>query len=169
MAQRLNHYDAAFEEYLRETQIPYVVVDEAKRALLHNASLKSMDFIVYSQRTRNLLVDVKGRRFPSGNHKNRHKWENWATRDDLQSLLQWQQVFGEGFRAVLVFAYDIIDARYSAEFDTVFNFRHRAYAFYGVWADEYEAEMRTRSASWETVSLPSQTFRTLRSPIEAFL
>jgi len=34
MAKRSNHYEAAFEEYLRQRQIPYVAVDEKKRALL---------------------------------------------------------------------------------------------------------------------------------------
>ena len=169
MAQRLNHYDAAFEEYLRGTRVPYVVVDEKRRSLLHETSLKSMDFIVYSRRTQNLLVDVKGRRFPSGDGPNRSKWENWATEDDLRSLLRWQQVFGEGFRAVLVFAYHVVDPRWSAELEALFDFRNRTYAFYGVWADQYRAQMRTRSASWETVSLPSRVYRDLRLPIQAFL
>ena len=32
MANRDNHYEAAFEEYLRQRQVPYVAVDEARRA-----------------------------------------------------------------------------------------------------------------------------------------
>jgi hypothetical protein len=169
MAQRLNHYDAAFEEYLRSARVPYVAVDEQRRSLLHEASLKSMDFIVYSQRRQNLLVDVKGRRFPSGGDGCRHKWENWATADDLSSLLSWQGVFGRGFRAALVFAYHIVEPRWKHELAGLFMFRGRSYSFYGVWADEYEAAMRTRSPSWETVSLPSGAFRELRSPIDEFL
>ena len=169
MAQRSNHYDAAFEEFLRGSRTPYVVVDEKRRSLLQEASLKSMDFIVYSRRSQNLLVDVKGRRFPSGKGTNRHKWENWATADDLTSLLGWQQVFGGGFRAVLVFAYHVVESDYEAEFETLFNFRDRTYAFYGVWADEYHAEMRVRSASWETVSLPCSVYRSLRTPLRDFL
>ena len=73
--------------------------ESAARSLLQEASLKSMDFIVYSSQAQNLLVDVKGRRFPSGAGSNRHEWENWATRDDIHSLLRWQSVFGAGFRA----------------------------------------------------------------------
>jgi hypothetical protein len=34
MANRDNHYEAAFEEYLRSKQVPYVAVDEARRSLL---------------------------------------------------------------------------------------------------------------------------------------
>jgi len=169
MAQRHNHYDAAFESYLRGTRVPYVAVDEKRRALLQQVSLKSMDFIVYSQAGRNLLIDVKGRRFPSGAESSPHKWENWTTADDIDSLLRWEQVFGGGFRALLVFAYHILEPRYQSEFEAVYNFADRPYAFYGVWVDDYQAAMRRRSASWETVSLPSGVFRELRLPIHEFL
>lgn len=169
MAKRTNHYDAAFEEYLRTLRTPYVAVDETRRALFSRASLKSMDFIVYSAGRRNLLVDVKGRRFPSGGESQNHKWENWATGDDLDSLLQWEDVFGGDFRAVLVFAYHVISPRWRDQFDTCFEFRNRTYAFYGVWADDYAEQMRSRSRSWKTVSLASRTFRELRAPIDEFL
>lgn len=169
VALRGNHYDVAFEAFLRDRRTPYVAVDEHRRALLEHASLKSMDFIVYSQRTPNLLVDVKGRKFPSGGTDAGHKWENWATAEDLPALLQWQTVFGRDFRAVLVFAYYIVDERARDEFESLFDFRSRTYAFYGVWADDYQSAMQTRSASWQTVSVPSRAFRELRSPIGTFL
>jgi hypothetical protein len=172
MAIRSNHYDAAFEEFLRGRRAPHVVVDEQRRSLLCDASLKSMDFIVYAADRVNLLVDVKGRRFPSGGDAQGglgHKWENWATQDDLDSLAQWERVFGPGFRSTLVFAYHVLDPRWLPELHDPFPFRNRIYAFYGVWADDYREAMRTRSASWETVSLPSAQFRELRRPIAEFL
>ncbi len=169
MAKRNNHYDVAFAEFLRGEQTAYVVVDEKRRSLLSQVSLKSMDFIVHSRHRPNLLVDVKGRRFPSGGASAGHKWENWATFDDLKSLLEWQEVFGSDFRAMLVFAYDVVDSRWLGEHAAPFDFEDRTYAFYGVWADEYRSEMRTRSASWETVCLPSRVFRRLRAPILEFL
>ncbi len=169
MALRGNHYDVAFEAFLRDRRTPYVAVDEHRRTLLEHSSLKSMDFIVYSQRTPNLLVDVKGRRFPSGSAEAGHKWENWATAEDLPALMQWQTVFGPDFRAVLVFAYHVIEEAARNEFESLFDFRNRTYAFYGVWADEYKTVMQTRSASWQTVSVPSRAFRDLRSPIGEFL
>ena len=55
MALRHNHYDAAFEGYLRARRIPYVSVDETRRSLLEQVSLKSMDFIVHSLAGENLL------------------------------------------------------------------------------------------------------------------
>jgi hypothetical protein len=167
MAQRSNHYDAAFEHLLRQHRVPYVRVDETRRALLADASLKSMDFIVYTPQSHNLLVDVKGRRF--GSSGTVHRWENWATEEDVRCLRQWEQVFGDGFRAMLVFAYDLVDPRAIDRHESCFEFRGRSYSFYGVWVDEYGAVMQTRSPSWETVWLPAAEFRQLRAPIDAFL
>jgi hypothetical protein len=168
---RTNHYDVAFEEYLRGTRTPYVAVDEQRRARLADVSLKSMDFIVTSRRYQNLLVDVKGRRFPSGGDGAGagHKWENWATEDDIESLLRWQQVFGNGFRSMLLFAYEIVDLRFARELGRAFPHRGRLYSFFGVWADQYHLAMHPRSASWETVSLPSSNYRDLRIPIAELL
>ncbi|MEZ6233160.1 MAG: HYExAFE family protein [Phycisphaerales bacterium] len=71
-----DHYQRAFEEYVRLRRIPYVSVDEARRAILPDASplkvetgdgagrlatLKSFDFVVYAPGS-NLLVEVKGRK-----------------------------------------------------------------------------------------------------------
>lgn len=169
MAIRSNHYDVAFEEFLRSRRAAHVVVDERRRAVLSDATLKSMDFIVYSENRANLLVDVKGRRFPSGGAGGNHKWENWATADDLDSLSRWEGVFGEGFRGVLVFAYHVWQSRWLNELEAPFRFRDRVYSFYGVWVSEYVEKMRERSASWETVALPSAEFRRLRKPIAEFL
>lgn len=47
MAQRRFHYEQAFEYYLRSKKIPYVSVDEAKKAIHGPKKLKSFDFVVY--------------------------------------------------------------------------------------------------------------------------
>ncbi len=61
MAHRNIHYEAAFEDYLRCMGSPYVAVDEAKRAIFAETSIKNFDFLVYSDSGVNLLTDVKGR------------------------------------------------------------------------------------------------------------
>jgi hypothetical protein len=164
MAIRANHYDAAFEAYLREARVPYVVVDEARRALWNEVSLKSLDFVVYSPTLGNLLVDVKGRRCPAAGDPG-SSWENWATADDLESLGRWEQVFGPNFRALLVFAYHLPETPLVRQPTAMFTFRDRTYGFYGVWAEAYRQLMRTRSPKWETVWLPSGSFRELRFPL----
>lgn len=82
MAQRRHHYERAFEAFLRQRRIPYVAVDEAKKALLppeaslrvrvegaeggggdgdEGRAIKSFDFVVYGQ-SGNFLLEIKGRK-----------------------------------------------------------------------------------------------------------
>lgn len=165
MAIRANHYDAAFEEYLRDARIPYVAVDEARRALCGDGSLKSLDFIVYSPELGNLLVDVKGRK-AGGTSLLGRQGENWATAEDLTSLARWEALFGRDFRAILVFAYLLPPtAAVSVDIPGAFRFRDRQYVFYGVWAQDYQAAMRQRSPKWETVWVPAAPYRQLRFPL----
>src|SRR5713226_2722006 len=72
---RSNHYEAAFEAYLQWHRLCYVAVDETRRSMLGEERIKSLDFIVYGERGARLLVDVKGRRFPSGIKHPRRVWE----------------------------------------------------------------------------------------------
>ena len=171
MVKRTNHYDVAFEEYLRGTCTPYVAVDEQRRALLADASLKSMDFIVTSQRFQNLLVDVKGTEISVGGRRSAvgHKWENWATEDDIDSLLRWQQVFGNGFRSMLLFAYEIVDLQFARELGRPFVHQGRLYSFFGVWADQYHLAMQPAFGKLGDGLAQSRNFRDLRIPISELL
>ena len=165
MADRNVHYEAAFEAFLRDHGIPYVAVDEAKKALFANAKLKSFDFVVYSKDGPNLLVDVKGRQLR--NRTARRGFETWTTEQDVIDLMQWEQVFGEGFKAVLTFVY-WIDPPLTPE-PGMFEYRERWYLLMGIDLAEYRDHMRRRSAKWETVALPADDFRSLARPIESWL
>jgi hypothetical protein len=68
------------EAYLRERGIPYVAVDEAKRALFGDASIGSFDFVIYREDGPNLLAFA-------GSITSRRK----------AVLRQWEQVFGRDF------------------------------------------------------------------------
>ena len=176
MANRRNHYEAAFEAYLREERIAYVAVDERRRALVGEGSLKSLDFIVSpsaatdgaagSAATR-WLVDVKGRRFPSG-VKQPQFWRNWSTEDDLRSLAHWRAEFGGGFEAALVFAYELTADRAPTPPEQVFAFRGACYAFVGIRLDDYLAAAQTLSPKWGTVSMPVAEFRRRARPLLDF-
>ena len=72
------------ELWLRHDGIPYVNVDDAKKALFAGAKLRSFHFVAYR---------------PQGPH-----WLIWAgtiTPETRADMLQWEQIFGEGFKAVL--------------------------------------------------------------------
>lgn len=165
MADRSVHYEAAFEGYLRERGVPYVCVDEAKKALFEQSKLKSFDFVVYSKAGPNLLVDIKGRRCAT--NSGRRSLQTWATREDVDDLAQWEIVFGDGFRAMLGFVYEI-DPPIAADVG-MFQFRDRWYQMFGIDLSEYRQRMRNRSEKWKTVALSAQDFRELARPIEGWL
>jgi hypothetical protein len=165
MADRNVHYEAAFEAFLRDKGIPCVAVDEAKRALFANAKLKSFDFVVYSKNGPNLLIDVKGRQLR--NRSSRKGFETWATEQDVNDLMQWEGVFGEGYKALLTFIY-WIDPPLQAE-PGMYMHRNRWYLLMAIDLAEYRNHMRRRSAKWETVSLAAEDFRSLARPIESWL
>jgi hypothetical protein len=167
MADRNVHYEAAFEAFLRQKGIPYVAVDEAKKALFANAKLKSFDFVVYSKNGPNLLIDVKGRQSRERSSSSRRSFESWTNERDVSDLLQWEQVFGEGFRAVLAFVY-WIEAPLTPG-PGMFEHRERWYLLMGIDLNEYRNHMRRRSPKWETVCLPANDFRELARPIESWL
>jgi len=168
MAKRDNHYEVAFEAYLRCKQIPYVAVDETKRALLGDASLKSLDFIVSTTLGPSWLVDVKGRRFPAGAGEQKQYWKNWSTRDDVRSLTAWQRLFGPAFCGLFVFAYEIVGDRAPLAADQLFDHRGRLYGFLGVRLDDYAAKAHAISAKWDTLSMTSRQFRSLAVPVKEF-
>ncbi|HEX3997746.1 MAG TPA: HYExAFE family protein [Pirellulales bacterium] len=167
MANRDNHYEAAFEEFLRVRQIPYVAVDESRRTLMAESSLKSLDFIVSMPQGGSWLVDVKGRHFPSGEQK--QYWKNWSTRDDVRSLSAWQRLFGANFRAMFVFAYEVLGDRSPLPVEQLFEFRGRLYGFVGLGLEEYAFHARPLSSAWDTVAMPAARFRQLAIPIPALL
>jgi hypothetical protein len=169
MANRDNPYEAAFEEFLRRRGVPYVAVDEAKRSLLGDgASIKSLDFIVSAPGATTWLVDVKGRRFPSGDEQKQY-WKNWSTRDDIRSLARWEGLFGEGFCGLFVFAYDVVGNRAPLPDEQLFEFRGNLYGFVAVRLADYAAHAHQISPSWDTVAMPAADFRRLARPLEELL
>ena len=169
MANRKVIYEAAFEDYLRSAGIPYVAVDEAKKALFAGVRLKSFDFVVYSKGGPNLLVDVKGRRFPYVGRGRRRYWENWVTRDDLDSLGQWEDVFGTGFTGLVVFCYHLAAPEEAVKFDNLHLFRGEYFGMVGVYRSRYREACRTRSRGWGTVYVRAAAFRKIARPVTAFL
>jgi hypothetical protein len=165
---RENHYEAAFEAWLRERHVPYIAVDEAKRSQLGGTSLKNLDFILSPVAGRpGLLIDVKGRRFPSGRQP--HYWKNWSTRDDVNSLAHWQRLFGVQFVPLLVFAYDVAGDLAPLAQEELFSFRRRLYGFLGVRLEHYVSAARSISPRWGTLAMPATQFRQLARPLTEFL
>lgn len=167
MANRDNHYEAALEALLQARQVAYVAVDEAKRSRWGQASLKSLDFLVSPRgEAPGLLIDVKGRRFPSG--RGRQYWKNWTTRDDLESLARWQAMFRPRFVALLVFAYEVMGEVAPVPVEQLFAFRRRLYGFVAIRLDHYISAARPISPKWGTLAMPAARFCELARPFDDF-
>jgi hypothetical protein len=168
MANRANHYEAAFEAYIRSLRVPCVAVDEAKRALVGDDGLKNPDFLLYPRLGLNLVVEVKGKR--GKNSLGRRRWENWVTTDDLDGLARWQEMFGPGFRAVLAFAYAEVPQPFPLpRGDGAFAFRNLDYRFWAVELDDYIAHLRSRGPAWKAVAMARAAFRRRVRPLQEWL
>ena len=175
MAQRRHHYEGAFEQYLRSRRVPYVAVDEARKALLPawdggragdgwgGGGIKSFDFVLYGG-ARNLLVEIKGRRIGRG-----ARLECWVTAEDIESLVAWERLFGEQFQAVFVFVYWCDEQPAAPLYEEIFEYRGRWYALRAIEVRGYRAAMRVRSERWGTVHLPAAAFERLSGPLAAAL
>lgn len=128
MAQRHHHYERAFERYLRDARLPYVAVNEARKALLpagadlyvtdevgERQTIKNFDFLLYGDH-QNLIVEVKGRKASAPRARARSidsevdrprmpRLESWVNGDDITALRTWRTLFGAGYTAVIVFLY----------------------------------------------------------------
>lgn len=168
---RDNHYEAAFETYLRSQGAAVVAVDETRRSYLDADAVKSPDFLVVGPWAVRLVVDVKGRRFPGGTAEQpRFVWQNWSTAADVDGLARWSARLGPDYRGVLAFVYHVRPpARLPAGTPDCFVFRGRVYLVRGVAVTDYRAAMRTRSPRWGTVYLTTADFRRLVRPFSAFL
>ena len=166
---RSNHYEAAFEGYLQARRLAYVAIDETRRAPLGDTRLKSLDFIVFGQGAR-LLVDVKGRRFPAGRlGKRRRVWECWSTREDIDGLERWVDLWGSGYQGLLVFSYHILPGEeLPADIEDLWTWRGRRYLLRAVEVSDYRRHMRVRSPKWGTVTLPRAAYRELVRPLHHY-
>jgi len=167
---RDNHYEAAFERYLRDRGAAVVPVVESRRSYLDETEVKSPDFIVAGL-SRRLVVDVKGRQFPSlSAGKPRLTWQNWSTAGDVDGLARWSGRLGDGFQGILAFVYHVLPSVELPE-GTPDLFRHgsRLYLARGVAVEDYRLHMKARSPRWSTVDLAAADFRRLVRPFAEFL
>jgi hypothetical protein len=168
---RDNHYEAAFEAYLRQRGAGVVAVDETRRSYLDPNDVKSPDVIVLGPDNTRLVVDVKGRRFPGGKPGRLLKtWQNWVKVADVDGLIRWAGQFGSGFRGVFAFVYHILPTvTLPNATPDMFVFRGRIYLARGIDVLDYRECMTPRSPGWGTVNLPTAAFRRLVRPFSEFL
>lgn len=180
MAQRRHHYEHAFERFLRDQRVPYISVDEAKKSLLPERTrittrrgdaepkkLKNFDFVIYGDGG-NLLVEVKGRRLPKirllDGTPAKPRMESWVTRDDIDALRRWSELFGLEFEPMFVFMYWCDDVPPDGLFVETVVSRGRWYTMRCIDLESYTSAMKVRSPKWGTVNLSSSDFERLSRP-----
>lgn len=114
------------------------------------------------------LIDIKGRRFPSG-QKSPQYWRNWVNEDDLLSINRWEALLGTDFHGLLVFAYHVLADRSPIERSRLFLNEGNYYAFMAIPATVYSRCCRTLSPRWRTLTMPSVEFRKKVQPIQNWL
>ena len=164
-----NHYERAVVGFLQSQSVPYLRIDETKRSVFGGTKFKSFDLVVYPESEANILVDVKGRKWPYMSRGGKRYWENWVTAEDLESLRHWEMVFGGGFRAAFVFCYWLTEPQNIPVQTGIHVFGGQTYGFLLVWLSDYTDNMRLRSRSWRTVSMGAARFRELAKPLEDVL
>lgn len=166
---RSNHYERAFEGYLQHHGLGYIAVDETRRVTLDTGTLKSLDFFVFGKQLR-FVVDIKGRRFPGGPPKRRRRvWECWSELSDIDGLERWAALAGTGYQGLLVFGYYLLpEVDISPTVPDLSIFDGRRYLWRAVTVEDYREHMRTRSPSWDTVSLRKVDFRRLVRPLSYY-
>ena len=157
--QRPNHYERAFRNWLIDSNIKHIAVDEQKRAVFKNSKIKNFDYLIYPPREQIIAAEVKGRKFKGKSFAKLAGFECWVTTDDIAGLEYWQQVLGPTHRPAFIFAYKIenIDVDYDGR--DVYDFKRNKYIFFCIKLDDYCKYMKMRSPRWKTVTLPADKFR----------
>ncbi len=154
-----NHYERAFENWLRDNRIQYIAVDEQKRATFARSKIKTFDFLLYPPDGQIIITEVKGRLFKGTSLAKLTGLECWVTTEDVDGLTKWQEVFGPGHQAIFVFAYKIENIDVDFDGRDVFHFARNMYVFFCVKLDDYRKFMKRRSPKWQTITLPADKFR----------
>jgi hypothetical protein len=172
MVSIVNHYEAAFGQWLSENRLQHIGVDQTRKRWFARDRIKTFDFLVYPPTGTLLLAEIKGRIFGGRTLRNLSGLQNWVTREDVRGLLQWQQAFQKDdpdAMGLLVFAYDLRQIDPDADGTEIFETGGRRYAFFGIRLDDYARHMTVRSPRWQTVMLPIEPFRRLAKPIRDWL
>ena len=154
-----NPYECAFENWLIDNHIQYILVDEHKRAAFVRCKVKSFDFLLYPHNGKVIIAEVKGRSFKGTSLAKLAGLECWVTADDVSGLTIWQEVFGPDHQAVFVFAYKLKNIDIDFDGRDVYDFSQNRYLFFCVKLDDYRKFMKPRSPRWQTVTLPADKFR----------
>lgn len=164
-----NKYERAFENWLKDSRIQYIAVDDHKKAMFTRCKIKSFDFLLYPRSGQTIIAEVKGRKFIGTSLAKLTGFECWVTTEDVDGLAAWQKVFGPGHQAIFVFVYAIENIDVDFDGRAVYEFDENRFTFFCIKLDDYRLFMKRRSPKWQTVTLPADKFRRCILGINEFL
>ncbi len=163
------HYEHAFSSFLSDHRVPFVTVQQFTRSADSIGRIKNFDFLVHTPTGNHLIVDVKGKRFPSASGSREVFWENWIHLDDLDGLVAWEEHFGPGYTGLLVFVYWLqADVQAPASL-SIYQHQDRQYFIVGITVADFLDNCRRRSLRWKALYVPDQVFLNLIRPVEQFV
>jgi len=154
-----NHYELAFENWLRDRGVQCSEIDESKRAVFEGSKIKSFDFFVYSSTRKILVAEVKGKKFKGKSFENLTGLECWVNKSDIEGLCKWQKILGQEYEGVFVFAYMAENVDVDFDGRDVYRYNGNKYLFFGIGLEDYLRYMKVRSPKWQTLTLPADKFR----------
>lgn len=170
-----SNYEKVFEEIIRACEIPYIAINEAKRAVVEGKKIKSLDFIVASK-LGVYLLDIKGKTFPYGwPHRlitSRDYWENWVHKGDLEGMELWSNLFGsKKVQSLLVFIYKILKQDELDNFIDYVEMHNIYYGFVAIPTFLYRRHWKQRSTAQGFIAMyVSKTkFPGLVRPLSMFI
>ena len=172
MTARRSHYELAFEAYLSARGTAFVAIEDVKHFVKGRIGMKLFDYIVYPPGEAACLVDVKGRKSRITARASDCRQRNWVTLGDIEGLMGWQKVFGEGYEPTFVFAYWLVgaDGESAADLATPkgasFGFAGRRYSFWLADVPAYAEHQKPLSKRWNTVSVPREDFRLISRSLD---
>jgi len=154
-----NHYEKAFESWLKDNGIQYLAIDQQKRAAFSRSKIKSFDFLFYTQDSKAYIAEIKGRRFTSKAFTAFGSLPNWVTVEDVRGIENWVEIFGKKYQGLFIFVYNLENIDVDADGREIFECRDKRYVFIAVTLEDYKKGQTVRSKKWKTVHLSAEYFK----------
>ncbi len=154
-----NHYEKAFEGWLKDNGVQYLKIDQRKRTAFSRGKIKSFDFLFYAADNNAYLAEVKGRLFRGKNFSAFGSLPNWVTNDDICGLENWMLIFSSQYTGLFVFAYDLVNIDVETDGREIYEYAGRRYIFMAVGLADYLNGAKMRSKKWKTLHLPAEYYR----------
>jgi hypothetical protein len=154
-----NHYEKAFESWLKDNGIQYLVVDQQKRTAFSRSKIKSFDFLFYTSDLCAYIAEVKGRKFAGKTFTAFGSMANWVTADDIAGLENWIKIFSSRYQGLFVFAYKLENIDVDSDGREVYEYKDGRYVFVAVRLNDYMKDATVRSKKWKTVHLGAKFYK----------